>query len=93
MVAEGEDILPTTTNLHRRHMSSSSMKRNHHKTAKPTLSLRSTRGSFKLAGISRRSASPGSRELVPLTTLSSKDEDSIPLDNSSSSSNDNVYEK
>ena len=102
-----DDSLPPVA-FNRRHLSSSSMKHRDHKVARHTLSLRSdrdsfkSRGSFKSRDNSKTSSkpnlvshdSPGGREIIPLTTLSSKDEDSTPLEMSNScSSGDETSEK
>ena len=60
------------------------MREKDHKIARPSLSLRSKRDSFKEALTGHRSVSPAGREIVPLATLSSKDEDSTAIDLNSS---------
>uniref|UniRef100_A0AC34QBU8 Voltage-dependent T-type calcium channel subunit alpha n=1 Tax=Panagrolaimus sp. JU765 TaxID=591449 RepID=A0AC34QBU8_9BILA len=87
-----ETAIPAIEDTPRR-SSSSSMRNRNHRAAKPTLSLRSKRGSFKFALAQRQSASPGQREIVPLTTLSSKDEDSTPIELSNSDSDETVEQK
>lgn len=85
----GESSIPAIENAARR-SSTSSVRNRDHRAAKPTLSLRSKCGSFKFALTQRQSASPGHREIVPLTTLSSKDEDSTPIELSNSDSDETV---
>uniref|UniRef100_A0AC35G2Z4 Ion transport domain-containing protein n=1 Tax=Panagrolaimus sp. PS1159 TaxID=55785 RepID=A0AC35G2Z4_9BILA len=69
----------------RRRLGSSSIYNNKdHKVNRTSLSLRSKRDSFKEALTGHRSISPAGRDIFPLATLSSKDEDSNAIDLDSS---------
>uniref|UniRef100_A0A914YAF4 Ion transport domain-containing protein n=1 Tax=Panagrolaimus superbus TaxID=310955 RepID=A0A914YAF4_9BILA len=68
----------------RRRLGSSSMYNRDHKVNRTSLSLRSKRDSFKDALTGHRSISPSGRDIYPLATLSSKDEDSNAIDLDSS---------
>jgi hypothetical protein len=68
----------------RRRLGSSSIYNKDHKVNRTSLSLRSKRDSFKEALTGHRSISPAGRDIFPLATLSSKDEDSNAIDLDSS---------
>uniref|UniRef100_A0A7E4V1W1 Voltage-dependent T-type calcium channel subunit alpha n=1 Tax=Panagrellus redivivus TaxID=6233 RepID=A0A7E4V1W1_PANRE len=64
----------------RRYLSSSMRSIGHKPIVQPSLSLRSNREIYREAMRAHRSRSPSTHEIVPLTTLSSRDEDSTQND-------------